>query len=81
MNNLLTEREFEVYSEMVQGATNKEIARKLHISHSTVKAHISNILLKTKAKNRQAAIIIGILKYHFQLSYINIKNLERLEYY
>jgi DNA-binding NarL/FixJ family response regulator len=57
--NSLTERELEVLKYIVQGYTNKQIAKLLIITHSTVKAHVSSILEKTKAKNRLEAAFIA----------------------
>lgn len=53
----LTDREIEVLEEVVTGATNKEIAERLHITENTVKIHLRNILEKLQVNNRiQAAI-------------------------
>lgn len=48
----LSVRELEVAKCIYKGLSNPEIARKLCISVSTVKAHISSILQKINAKNR-----------------------------
>ena len=56
---LLTEREMEVVKYIIHGFTNKQIAEKLFISHSTAKAHVSSILEKTGAKNRLEAALIA----------------------
>ncbi len=47
----LTEREHEVMTLAVAGAPNKEIARRLGISHRTVEIHKSKIMHKTGATN------------------------------
>jgi FixJ family two-component response regulator len=47
----LTEREREVMSLAVQGYPNKEIARRLDISHRTVEIHKARIMHKTGATN------------------------------
>jgi DNA-binding NarL/FixJ family response regulator len=53
----LTPRERDVLALVGNGRSNQEIARELHISEGTVKAHVSAILLRLDAKNRvQAAI-------------------------
>lgn len=53
----LTLREIEVLEEVVTGATNKEIAHRLHITENTVKIHLRNILEKLHVQNRiQAAV-------------------------
>jgi DNA-binding NarL/FixJ family response regulator len=53
----LTPRERDVLALVGAGRSNQEIARALHLSEGTVKAHVSAILLRLDAKNRvQAAI-------------------------
>lgn len=47
----LTEREREVMALAVAGSPNKEIARRLGISHRTVEIHKSKIMHKTGATN------------------------------
>ena len=47
-----TERETEVLRELVDGASNKEIADKLGISERTVKMHITNMIEKTGFRSR-----------------------------
>ena len=48
----LTDREEEVLRTVAQGLTNAEIATLLHISLSTVKAHLSSLMTKLDARNR-----------------------------
>ena len=48
----LTDREEEVLATVAQGLTNTEIAETLHISLSTVKAHLSSLMTKLGARNR-----------------------------
>ncbi len=48
----LTDREEEVLSTVAKGLTNAEIAETLHISLSTVKAHLSSLMTKVSARNR-----------------------------
>jgi DNA-binding NarL/FixJ family response regulator len=53
----LTPREVQVLEQVVTGATNKEIAKVLHITENTVKIHLRNILEKLQVQNRiQAAV-------------------------
>jgi NarL family two-component system response regulator LiaR len=56
----LTEREQEVLNLVVQGHSNQQIADKLVISITTVKAHISNILSKLQVSSRAEAIAYAI---------------------
>jgi len=53
----LTNREKEVLILIQKGFTNKEIAKELSISTHTAKAHVSEILRKTGAKNRLLAAL------------------------
>jgi DNA-binding NarL/FixJ family response regulator len=48
----LTNREEEVLIPVAQGRTNSEIADDLHISISTVKAHLASLMRKLDARNR-----------------------------
>lgn len=53
----LTEREIEILKLITEGKTNFEIAKNMNISIHTVKAHITNILIKMDVKYRiQAAV-------------------------
>jgi DNA-binding NarL/FixJ family response regulator len=48
----LTDREEEVLATVARGRTNAEIAHELHISLSTVKAHLARLMTKLGARNR-----------------------------
>lgn len=50
----LSKREQDVACLIAEGLSNKEIAKRLHISVGTVKDHIHRILTKTKLPNRTA---------------------------
>jgi two-component system, NarL family, response regulator LiaR len=52
----LTARETEVLLLITQGHTNAEIADRLFLSLSTIKTHVSNLLVKMEVKNRAQAI-------------------------
>jgi DNA-binding NarL/FixJ family response regulator len=52
----LSEREREVLSLLVSGATNKEIAGRLYLSPHTVKEHASTLYRKLGARNRAEAV-------------------------
>jgi DNA-binding NarL/FixJ family response regulator len=45
---------------MVEGLHNPEIAARLTVSHSTAKAHVSNILAKLGASSRMEAISLAL---------------------
>jgi LuxR family maltose regulon positive regulatory protein len=49
-------REFEVLEELLQGRSNKEIARALDMTEHTVKFHLKNIFGKLKVERRTQAI-------------------------
>lgn len=52
----LTERQLDVFRQMVKGLSNKEIARELNMSPSTVKVHVAAILRELDVKNRTQAV-------------------------
>jgi len=52
----LTGREWDVLEMMRKGATTQEISRRLFVSQTTVRSHVSAILRKLGVPNRQAAI-------------------------
>lgn len=52
----LSKREYEVLKEISLGLSNKEIAQKLFLSESTIKTHVSNLLVKLNAKRRTQAV-------------------------
>jgi NarL family two-component system response regulator LiaR len=56
----LTPREYEVLGLLVQGLSNAEISQELSVTHSTVKAHVSNILSKMGASSRAEAVSLAI---------------------
>lgn len=52
----ISKREYEVLVEISKGYSNKEIANRLFVTESTIKTHVSNILVKLDAKRRTQAI-------------------------
>lgn len=56
----VTDRERDVLQLLVQGATNRDIAGRLHISENTVKVHLRNILDKLHLRNRQQAAAFAV---------------------
>jgi NarL family two-component system response regulator LiaR len=52
----LTNREREILALLIEGKTNKEIAKMLSLSSGTVRFHISNILSKLGVSNRTEAV-------------------------
>jgi DNA-binding CsgD family transcriptional regulator len=56
----LTPREREVLALLIEGASNKEIARALALSVHTVKFHIAALTEKLGARSRVEAVAIAI---------------------
>jgi NarL family two-component system response regulator LiaR len=56
----LTSRELEILRLMVHGDSNPDIAEKLFVSRSTVKFHVSNILMKLGVATRTEAVAIAV---------------------
>jgi DNA-binding CsgD family transcriptional regulator len=50
----LTEREHQITTLLSAGLSNKEIARRLHLTEGTVKPHVHKILQKARVPNRTA---------------------------
>jgi DNA-binding NarL/FixJ family response regulator len=55
----ISKREYEVLLKIAEGLSNKEIADVLCLSESTIKTHVSNLLVKLDAKRRTQAIQIA----------------------
>ncbi|APY10802.1 helix-turn-helix transcriptional regulator [Seonamhaeicola sp. S2-3] len=55
----ITKREYEVLQAISEGLSNKEIGNKLYLSESTIKTHVSNLLVKLNAKRRTQALQIA----------------------
>jgi NarL family two-component system response regulator LiaR len=56
----LTSRELEILRLMVHGDSNPDIAEKLFVSRSTVKFHVSNILMKLGTATRTEAVAVAV---------------------
>jgi DNA-binding NarL/FixJ family response regulator len=56
----LTRREREVLAEIAKGRSNREIARALHVSEKTVKAHVSAVLAKLGVQDRTQAALLAV---------------------
>ena len=57
MNNILTPREKEIFSLLIENYTTKKIATKLKISEKTVRNHISNVMQKLGVNGRASAVV------------------------
>jgi len=56
----LSPREMEILHLITKGMSNKEIARKLGISHQTVKNHMTSILRKLSVNDRTQAAVLAL---------------------
>lgn len=54
---ILTMREKEIFSKLIENMTTKQIAQALNISEKTVRNHISNVMQKLGVKGRSSAVI------------------------
>lgn len=52
----LSKREYEVLCKIANGFSNQEIANQLFVTESTIKTHVSNLLVKLNAKRRTQAV-------------------------
>lgn len=55
--SILTKREKEVFSLLIQNKSTREIAEKLSISEKTVRNHVSNAMQKLGVKGRAQAVV------------------------
>ncbi len=59
-NALVTQRELDVVRLLAEGTSDREIARRLHLSHGTVRNYVSNVMAKVGARNRVDLVRIGV---------------------
>jgi len=58
----LSQRELDVLTWVAKGASNKEIARALHLSEATVKSHLIHIFTKLGVNDRTQAVTLAMQK-------------------
>lgn len=54
---ILTMRENEIFSKLIENMTTKQIAQSLNISEKTVRNHISNVMQKLGVNGRASAVV------------------------
>ncbi len=57
MNNILTPREKEIFTLLIDNYNTKDISKKLSISEKTVRNHISNVMQKLGVNGRASAVV------------------------
>lgn len=57
MNNILTPREKEIFTLLIDNYNTKDIAEELGISEKTVRNHISNVMQKLGVNGRASAVV------------------------
>ena len=60
----LTAREQEILFKVTKGTTDREIAREMYVSETTVKSHVRSILRKLGARNRTQAVAYALQSGH-----------------
>lgn len=68
LQDSLSPRELDVLGWVARGASNKEIARHLHISEATVKSHLLHIFEKLDVDDRTQAVTLAVQKGIISLS-------------
>ena len=54
---ILTMREKEIFSKLIENMTTKQIAQSLNIREKTVRNHISNVMQKLGVNGRASAVV------------------------
>lgn len=54
---ILTEREREIFMQLILNKSTREIAEEFKISEKTVRNHISNVMQKLGVKGRASAVV------------------------
>jgi DNA-binding NarL/FixJ family response regulator len=62
-----TARELDVLRQVARGASNREVAKALHISEATVKSHLLHVFAKLGVEDRTAAVTVALRRGLFRL--------------
>ena len=57
MNNILTNREKQIFNLLINNYSTKDISKVLEISEKTVRNHISNVMQKLDVNGRASAVV------------------------
>ena len=78
MHSLLTKREKQIFTLLIQSYTTKDIAEKLYISEKTVRNHISNVIQKLGVESRIQAVLelmkMKEIDFYESISFLSFKN-------
>jgi DNA-binding NarL/FixJ family response regulator len=58
---LLSAREAQVFGQLAEGSSNREIAKRLGITERTVKTHVAQIMIKVGVESRLQAGLISLI--------------------
>lgn len=72
--NNLTAREYEVLRAVAQGLSNRQVAEQLHVTESTIKNHLRNIMAKLHLRNRTQ-----LAAYAYGKGWMNTSEQEHLD--
>ncbi|MCW5960620.1 MAG: response regulator transcription factor [Pyrinomonadaceae bacterium] len=76
----LTEREWDVLSQVCNGLKNKNIASNLFISETTVRHHLTSIFEKLKVNSRLQLVVLAFRKRLVEIPPKNVESVQGLDY-
>lgn len=74
---IFTSREYQVLQLLASGYNNKRISKKLNITQSTVKNHVTSIFVKMKVNDRTQAVIRAIQHNWVEIDRVTFAPLEK----